>query len=145
MNTAGSGLPGSVAEFRCCGGRCERGWLREDGVNVSHRSVGRLAVSTFSYFYLERKVSGRRAKALRKAFYQLHHRAPETSAIKQQGVLGWFKAKMTGSDSVDEKQKPVPIMATLVTDSYNEWRRFKRAGSNGDSPACFGECNFVQS
>ena len=74
-------------------------------------------------------MSGRRAKALRKEFYQLHHRAPETTATKQQGILGWVKSKIHKEDDHKDalEKKSRAIMATLVTDSYNEWRRFKRA------------------
>lgn len=96
-------------------------------VQVSLCSNRRLAVSEIAY--LEREMSGRRAKALRKAFYQLHHRAPEKTETKQVGVFGWVKSKIKKEDDHKDaiEKKSRAIMAMLVTDSYSEWRRFKRA------------------
>lgn len=73
-------------------------------------------------------MSGRRAKALRKAFYQLHHRAPETTETKQMGVFRFVRMKLTKKEVEDSKsQRSIPIKKMLVTGAYNEWRRFKRA------------------
>lgn len=75
-------------------------------------------------------MSGRRAKALRKAFYQLHHRAPETTATRTRGVFGkvWKMVTTKKKDGTKVQEGTyVPIVATTVADSYSEWRRFKRA------------------
>ena len=77
-------------------------------------------------------MSGRRAKALRREFRQIHGRAPVTTATKQRGILGWFQSKIKPEDDHGDllEKKSRPIMALLVTDSVSEWRRFKRAGRN---------------
>lgn len=72
-------------------------------------------------------MSGRRAKALRKAFYQIHHRSPETTETKQLGIFRYVRMKLTKKEAEDPKsQKFIPINKMLVTEAYNEWRRFKR-------------------
>jgi len=78
---------------------------------------------------VDHQMSGRRAKALRKEFYQLHHRAPVTTATKQVGVFGWIESKIKKEDDHKDaiEKKSRAIMAMLVTDSFSEWRRFKRA------------------
>jgi len=75
-------------------------------------------------------MSGRRAKALRKAFYQLHHRAPETTATRTRGVFAKVYKLVTtrAKDGTKVQERThVPVIVTTVTDSFSEWRRFKRA------------------